>query len=153
MLLAVAGSAIAASVDSKRSLSGTLARWLLVVSGLAIAGQGLIAAKMANGVAVVTSWNTRCHFIMSLISGLAWLIGALLLALPMKRNPDWRGWGLISVALVLFAVVGAFTLQGRLPDGLAQRIVDAIYFAWFVSMSVRLIQLGDNRTDPIRFPG
>jgi hypothetical membrane protein len=79
LLLAVAGSAIAVSVNSKPSLSDTVARWLLVVSGLAIAGQGFIAAEMANGVAVVTSWHTRGHFIMSLISGLAWIIGALLL--------------------------------------------------------------------------
>ena len=145
LLLAVAGNAIAVSVGSTRSGSHTLARWLLVVSGLAIAGQGVIPAAMANGVAVVTSWNTRGHFIMSLISGIAWIIGALLLAAPMKRNPDWRGWRTINVALVLFAVAGVFTLQGTLPDGLAQRIVDAIYFAWFVCMSLRLVQLGGKR--------
>ena len=83
---------------------------------------------------------------MSMISGIAWIIGALLLAAPMKRNPDWHGWHTISVAFVLLAVAGAFTLQGRLPDGLAQRIVDAIYFGWFVTMSLRLIQLGGNRS-------
>lgn len=146
LLLAVAGGAIAVSVGSKRPLFHTLSRWLLVVSGLAIAGQGLIAAEMANGVAVITSWNTRGHFIMSTISGIAWIIGALLLVAPMKRNPAWHGWHTISVVLVLSAVAGVFTLQGRLPDGLAQRIVDAIYFAWFVSMSLRLVQLGGNRS-------
>ena len=83
---------------------------------------------------------------MSSISGIAWIIGALLLVAPMKRNPDWRGWRIISVTLVLMAVAGVFTLQGKLPDGLAQRIVDAIYFVWFVSMSFRLIQLGDKRS-------
>jgi hypothetical membrane protein len=146
LLLAVAGGAIAVSVGSKRSRSCSLARWLLVVSGLAIAGQGFFPAEMANGVAVVTSWSTRGHFIMSMISGIAWIIGALLLVAPMKRSPDWRGWHTISVALVLLAVAGVFTLQGRLPHGFAQRIVDAIYFAWFVSMSLKLVQLGGNRS-------
>src|SRR4051812_9028595 len=79
LLLAVAGGAIAVSVGSNRSRTHTIARWLLVVSGLAIAGQGIFAAEMANGVAVVTSWHTKAHFIMSLISGITWIIGALLL--------------------------------------------------------------------------
>ena len=146
LLLAVAGGTIAVSVGSKRSRTHTLARWLLVISGLAIAGQGVFAAEMANGVAVITSWHTKGHFIMSLISAIAWIIGALLLVAPMKRNPDWRGWRPISIAFVVLAVAGVFTLQGRLPDGLAQRIVDAIYFGWFVSLSLRLVQLGGNRS-------
>jgi hypothetical protein len=53
---------------------------------------------------------------------------------------------MINVALVLFAVVGVFALKGRLPDWLAQRIVDTIYFLWFASMSLKLIQLGGDKS-------
>jgi Na+-translocating ferredoxin:NAD+ oxidoreductase RnfD subunit len=75
---------------------------------------------------------------MSLIHGIAWLIAALLLVRPMQRHPDWRSLTYINVTLVLATLVAAFVLRGRLSDALVQRIAGAIYFAWFVVMSVRL---------------
>ena len=91
ILLAMAGGAIAASVDAKPRR--TVAFWLFVISGLGFAGTGLSPAEMENGVALVTSPFTKGHFIMSLI------------------------------------------------HGIVQRIAGAIYFAWFVVMSVRLIRI------------
>ena len=78
---------------------------------------------------------------MSLIHGIAWLIAALLLVRPMLRRPDWRSVAYINVALVLATLVASFGLRGRLSDALVQRIAGAIYFAWFVVMSVRLIRI------------
>jgi len=95
---------------------------------------------MVNGVLVITSWHTRTHLIVSLISGFAWLIGVLLLIAPTRRNPEWGRWYLINIAAVLFAILGAFGRGGGLPDGLVQRVVDAIVFAWFVVMSIKLIR-------------
>jgi len=99
-------------------LSSTLSRLLLVLSGLAIAGQGVFPADMTNGVADITSPYTRGHF--------------------MKRSAQWRGLRLISIVLVLLALVASFALRGALPDGLAQRLGNAIFFLWFVLMSLRL---------------
>ena len=96
---------------------------------------------MVNGVPVITSWRTRTHLIISLISGFAWLIGVLLLIAPMRRNPEWSRWYLINIAAVLLAIVGSFGRGGGLPDGLVQRVVDAIVFAWFVVVSIKLIQV------------
>jgi hypothetical membrane protein len=79
--------------------------------------------------------------IMSLIHGIAWLIAALLLVRPMLRRPDWRSVTYVNVALVLATLVASFALRGRLSDALVQRIAGAIYFAWFVVMSVRLIRI------------
>jgi hypothetical membrane protein len=137
ILLAIAGGAVAASVDAQPRR--TVAFWLFVISGLGFAGTGLSPAEMRNGVAVVTSPFTKGHFIMSLIHGGAWLIAALLLIRPMQRHPDWRSLTYVNIALVLATLMASFALRGRLSDALVQRIAGAIYFAWFVVMSVRLI--------------
>jgi hypothetical membrane protein len=137
ILLAIAGGAVAASVDSKPRR--TVAFWLFVISGLAFSGTGLNPAEMENGIALVTSPFTKGHFVMSLIHGITWLIAALLLVRPMQRHPDWRSLTYINVALVLATLVAAFALRGQLSDALVQRIAGAIYFAWFVAMSVKLI--------------
>jgi hypothetical membrane protein len=141
VLLAIVGAAIARTANLEPSLSRTLATVLLVLSGLAVAGQGVMPAEMVNGVADVTSTLTRGHFISSLISGATWLLGALLLVGPMKRNPDWRGLHIASAVLVVLTLVASLALRGTLPDGLAQRIGNAFVCVWFILMSLKLIGL------------
>ena len=141
VLLAVVGGAIARTANEKPSLSRAVATVLLVVSGLAVAGQGVMPAEMINGVADVTSTSTRAHFISSLVSGAAWAVGALLLVAPMRRNQNWQGLYLVSVILVVLTFVAAFALRGALPDGLAQRIGNAFFCAWFIVMSLKLVLL------------
>ncbi len=140
LCLAVAGRAIAGTIDTSRRGSGRVAAWLLPLFGLGAAGQGLFPALMANGVPVITSWHTRVHLIISLISGLAWMIGVLCLIAPMRRNSEWSRWYLVNIAAVFLAIAGSFGRGGGLPDGLVQRVVDAVGFAWFVIMSIKLIQ-------------
>lgn len=141
VLLAIVGGVIARAANTTPSPLRMLATVLLVLSGLAIAGQGAMPAEMVNGVADVTSASTRGHFISSLVSGAAWAVGALLLVGPMKRNPNWRDLHIVSVVLVVLTLVAAFALRGTLPDGLAQRIGNAFFCIWFVVMSLRLIRL------------
>ena len=145
MCLAVVGRAIANSANTSRTRSAKLATWFLPVFGIGLAGQGLFPALMVNGVPVITSWHTRTHLIISIISGIAWVVGLLLLIRPMRRNSEWGRWYLINIAAVLLVIAGAFGRGGGLPDGLVQRIVDAIVFAWFVLMSIKLIQVGGRK--------
>src|SRR5262245_27748239 len=77
VLLAIVGATIARTANTTPSPSRTVATILLVVSGLAIAGQGIMPAEMVNGVADVTSGSTRGHFISSLLAAVAWVVGAL----------------------------------------------------------------------------
>lgn len=140
LCLAVVGRAIADAVDAGRTRSGRLAAWLLPLFGLGVAGQGLSPALMVNGVPVIASGHTKAHLIMSLISGIAWVLGVLLLVSPMRLNSEWRRWYPINVAAVLLVIAGSWSRGGGLPDGLVQRIVDAIVFAWFLVMSTRLIR-------------
>ena len=146
LLLAFAGQGIVQSVNDRQTRQGRIARWLLPAFGLTVAGQGLIPAVMRDGELITASWSTRGHLIMSLISGVAWLGAVLLLITPMKRSPDWRGRHNFNIAALLLVIVVAFIPGSRLPGGLAQRLVDAVVFAWFLVMSVRLI-----RTVPLKF--
>ncbi|HEY7447136.1 MAG TPA: DUF998 domain-containing protein [Vicinamibacterales bacterium] len=141
ILLALTGATIARTANMEPSLSRTLATVLLVLCGLAIAGQGVMPAEMANGVADVTSVSTRGHFISSLISAATWVVGALLLVGPMKRNPNWQSLHIVSAALVALTLVASFALRGTLPDGLAQRIGNAFFCVWFILMSLKLVRL------------
>jgi hypothetical protein len=72
----------------------------------------------------------------------------LVLITPMRRNPKWGRWYLINIAAVLLAILGSFGRGGGLPDGLVQRVVDAIVFAWFVIVSIRLIQASGRSVAP-----
>jgi uncharacterized protein YhhL (DUF1145 family) len=98
-------------------------------------------------VADITSASTRGHFISSLVSAAAWAAGALLLVAPMKRNPAWQGIHIVNGVLVVLALVASLALRGALPDGLAQRIGNSFFCAWFVLMSLRLVSLG-SATEP-----
>jgi len=140
LCLAVAGRAIADAAGTNKTRSGRIAAWSLPLFGLGVAGQGVFPALMINGVPVITSWHTTAHLMISLISGLAWILAVLFLIAPMRRNSEWRRWYPINIAAVLLVIVGSFSRAGGLPDGLAQRAVDAIVFVWFILMSIRLIQ-------------
>jgi len=146
LLLASAGGGIAQSIGREKTVLKTVSSVLLILSGLAIAGQGVIPAEMTNGVADITSPYTRGHFISSLISGAAWAIGVLLLSGAMKRSPEWRALRLISIGLVLLTLVASIALRGALPDGLAQRLGNALFFTWFVLASLKVIRLRSDRS-------
>ena len=140
LCLAIAGMGVADAIGVKRTRSGRIAAWLLPLFGLGVAGQGLFPALMVNGAPVITSWHTRTHLIISLLSGLAWLAGTLFLIGPMMRNPKWNRWYLINIAAVLLVIIGSFGRGGSIPDGLIQRVVDGIVFAWFILVSIQLIR-------------
>lgn len=142
ILLTIVGIAIACNVAVGPSLQRTLAAIFLAISGLAVAGQGLMPAAMVNGVADIEAAATRAHFISSLLSGAAWAVGVLLLVGPMKRNTHWSGLRLASIVLVVLTLLASLTLRGTLPDGLAQRVGNSFYCIWFILMSLKLIKLG-----------
>jgi hypothetical membrane protein len=147
LMLAVVGNAIARSSGGEGSVLINLSRVMLIVAGLAIAGQGLMPAAMTGGVADISSPYTQWHFISSLVSGGAWILGVLFLVGPMRRHSEWRGWYLISIGLVVLTVLASLTLRGVLPDGLAQRLGNAIFMAWYVLVSLKLVLLKDDRVD------
>jgi hypothetical membrane protein len=147
VLLAFAGKAVGNSPRPK-SLASRTAGWLLLLFGISVAGQGLFPAVMKDAQLVVTSWHTTTHLLMSLLSGIAWIVALLLLIVPMRRDPRWRGWYVLNVAAVLLVLIGSASLRGAVPDGLSQRIVDALVFGWFIATSLKLLQL--DRANPVK---
>lgn len=148
LLLAIVGSVIASSIGREPTIAVKIARVLLVVSGLRVAAQGLIPAELANGVADIGSPYTRGHFVSGLVTGAAWLLGALLLVAPMRRDAEWRGLYVIGILLVAPTIAASMTLRGVLDAGLAQRTGNAIFMVWYVLMSVNLIRLGKRSEVP-----
>jgi hypothetical protein len=63
----------------------------------------------------------------------------------MKRNSDWRGLHLVSIALIVLTLLASFVLGGTLPDGLAQRIGNSFFCIWYILMSLRLVMVGAPR--------
>jgi hypothetical protein len=59
----------------------------------------------------------------------------------MRRNPNWQRLSRVGVILVVLTFVASFALRGTLPDGLAQRIGNALFCAWFIVMSLKLVLL------------
>lgn len=112
--------------------------WLLLISGLAFAGNGVFAYDLAepDGPA------SKLHVAMLTIALLGYLPSALLLALGLRRRPGWRllaGPGLLLALAVLLSVLGRATdpipaLQAN--PGYAQRMTLALYFLWLALASV-----------------
>ena len=149
-LLGFVGVVIARAVITRPSKVRTLATLLLVAFGLAVVGQGVMPAEMVNGVADITSASTRGHFVSSLITGAAWAVGALILVRPMKRNPGWRAVHMAGVVLVALTLIASLALRGTVPDGLAERLGDAFFCAWFILMSMNLVRLGKQTPEGIQ---
>jgi hypothetical protein len=134
----------------QRDGTGSLARigvWLLLISGLAFAGNGVSAYDLSepDGTA------SKLHVAMLTIALLGFLPAALLLALGLRRRRAWRGLvacgPLLALATLLSVVqrMGDFVplLQGN--PGYAQRITLALYFLWLALASLTALRSGQLR--------
>ena len=144
VLLAVCGAGLAQAIE--RSGRHSAVYWLLVTSGVGFAGAGLIPTEMREGSPFMRSPFTLGHVLMTLLSGIPWVIAAFLLIGQVKRNPAWEHSQRIVIILAMACVAGLAVniLAPAIPvlahrPGLAQRISFGIYFAWFLIMAVQLL--------------
>lgn len=148
--LLVAWFALSLRAPLQRAGAGALTRigaWLLLISGLAFAGNGVFAYDLSepDGVA------SKLHVAMLTIALLGFLPSALLLALGLRRRPAWRGLvacgPLLALATMLSVVqrMADFVplLQGN--PGYAQRITLALYFLWLALASLVALRSGQAR--------
>ncbi|MGN6111613.1 MAG: DUF998 domain-containing protein [Luteimonas sp.] len=115
--------------------TGSLARigtWLLLVSGLAFAGNGLFPfdPREPDGL------STKLHVTMLTVALLGFLPATAVLAAALRRVPGWR---LLSTAGLLLGVATLLSVLQRMADavpglqdhpGYAQRVTLALYFLW-----------------------
>ena len=137
--LALCGGAIARSVEGSQRRS--LSYWLLVLSGLGFAATGVIPAEMRGGSPALDSPYTIGHILMTFVSGMPWVVATFVLAHQMKKNSDWRIVSNVSLALGLMAIACFGLRATTVLPGVAQRVSFAVYFAWFLIMSIQLFRV------------
>jgi hypothetical membrane protein len=130
--------------------AGRVARtgtWLLLVSGLAFAGNGVFAFDPQ----APSGTSTRLHVAMLTISLLAFLPATVLLAVGVRRL---RGWRLLSTLGPLLALGALLSVLQRMADvlpvlqgnpGYAQRITLALYFLWLALAALVAVRAGNPR--------
>lgn len=134
----------------QRDGTGSLARigvWLLLISGLAFAGNGVFAYDLAepDGTA------SKLHVAMLTIALLGFLPSALLLALGLRRRPAWRSLVVCGPLLALAVLLSVAQRMGELvpllqgSPGYAQRITLALYFLWLALASWVALRSGSRR--------
>lgn len=150
--LLVACFALSLQAPLRRDGAGALARigtWLLLISGLAFAGNGVFAYDLAepDGMA------SKLHVAMLTIALLGFLPAALLLALGLRRRPAWRALAAGGTWLALATLLSVMQRMGDwLPllhdnPGHAQRVTLALYFLWLALASQVALRSGRDRGD------
>ena len=108
--------------------------WLLLISGVAFAGNGVFAFDPQS----TGGTSTKLHVAMLTISLLAFLPSAAMLAVGLRRLQAWRGLSTLGPVLALGTLLSVLqrisdvvpALQGN--PGYAQRITLAMYFLWML---------------------
>ena len=133
--LLVACFALSLQAPLRRDGAGALARigtWLLLISGLAFAGNGVFAYDLAepDGMA------SKLHVAMLTIALLGFLPATAMFAAALRRVAGWR---LLSTAGLLLGLATLLSVLQRMADvvpglqdhpGYAQRVTLALYFLW-----------------------
>jgi len=133
--LLVAWFALALQPPLQRARAGSVARigtWLLLLSGLAFAGNGLFPfdAREPDGL------STKLHVAMLTFALLGFLPATAAFAAALARVPGWR---LLSTAGLALGLATLLSVLQRMADavpgleghpGYAQRVTLALYFLW-----------------------
>jgi hypothetical membrane protein len=133
--LLVAWFALALQPPLRMAGTGSVARigtWLLLVSGLAFAGNGLFPfdPREPDGL------STKLHVTMLTLALLGFLPATAVLAAALRRIAGWR---VLSSAGLLLGVATLLSVLQRITDvvpglqdnpGYAQRLTLALYFLW-----------------------
>lgn len=131
--------------------TGSVARigtWLLLVSGLAFAGNGVFAFDPRD----TDGTSTRLHVAMLTIALLGFLPATAMFAAALRRVAGWR---LLSTAGLLLGLATLLSVLQRMADvvpglqdhpGYAQRVTLALYFLW-LALAAR-VALGQATAPP-----
>ncbi len=108
--------------------SARIGAWMLVVSALAFAAQGLLPLDPAD----LDASGSRLHAAAWTLWWIAFVPGALLLAVGALGVRGRRAFALASVAAAVLVLVFAVLAPVALWVGIAQRIAFGVWFAWLV---------------------
>lgn len=108
--------------------SPRIGAWMLLVSALSFAAQGLLPLDPAD----LDAPGSRLHAAAWMLWWIAFVPGALLLAVGAPDVRGRRAFALASVAAVVLVLVFAVLAPVALWVGMAQRIAFGVWFAWLV---------------------
>lgn len=98
--------------------------WTAMLSCLAFAAQGLFRLDPEH----LESTASRLHGVVWMLWWLAFVLGAVLLAIGLRSRPGWRGLSVASAVAAL--AVLAFAMAEWAPAAIAHRIAFGVWFAW-----------------------
>ena len=131
-LLAASGAyALRQRLPADAGWSARIGAWMLLVSALAFAAQGLLPLDPSD----LDAPGSRLHAVAWMLWWIAFVPAALLLAVGALGVRGRRGFALASVAAAVLVLVFAVLAPVALWVGVAQRIAFCVWFAWLVLAS------------------
>ena len=106
--------------------SARIGAWMLLVSALAFAAQGLLPLDPSD----LDATGSRQHAVAWMLWWIAFVPAALLLAIGMLGVRGRRALALASVVAAILVLVFAVLAPVALWVGVAQRIAFGVWFAW-----------------------
>jgi hypothetical protein len=111
--------------------SARVGTWMLLVSALAFAAQGVLPLDPVD----LDAPASRLHAVAWMLWWIAFVPAALFLAIGVFGVRGRRGFALVSVVAAVLVLVFAVLAPVALWTGVAQRIAFGVWFAWLVLAS------------------
>jgi hypothetical membrane protein len=131
LLVALAAYWVRQRLPADANWSARIGAWMLLVSALAFAAQGLLPLDPSD----LDAPGSRRHAVAWMLWWIAFVPGTLLLAMGMLRVRGRRAFALASVVAAALVLVFAVLAPVALGVGAAQRIAFGVWFAWLALAS------------------
>ena len=128
LLAASVAYALRQRLPADAGWSARIGAWMLLVSALAFAAQGLLPLDPAD----LDAPGSRLHALAWTLWWIAFVPAALLLAIGALGVREHRAFALASVVAAVLVLVFAVLAPVALWVGVAQRIAFGVWFAWLV---------------------
>ena len=131
LLAALSAYSLRQRLPADAAWSARIGAWMLLVSALAFAAQGLLPLDPSD----LDAPGSRRHAVAWMLWWIAFVPAALLLAIGFSGVRGRRAFALASVVAAALVLVFAVLAPVALGVGVAQRIAFGVWFAWLVLAS------------------
>ena len=131
LLAALSAYSLRQRLPANAAWSARIGAWMLLVSALAFAAQGLLPLDPSD----LDAPGSRRHAVAWMLWWIAFVPAALLLAIGLSGVRGRRAIALASVVAAALVLVFAVLAPVALGVGVAQRIAFGVWFAWLVLAS------------------
>ena len=121
------------------SRSGRIAAVLLTTIAVGIAVSGFPTDRATAGGDAPNTWHGYLHVIAFVVVALSSLLAPIVTAVALRRNPRWRGFSALSLAVVVLELVLFFPLDFLGDPAFVGYLV--VLFGWFAALGARLRRL------------